>query len=291
MIYKFLFFTLSLLWLTGCSSDSPKDEIKIATNKWIGYTPLFLANERGELQELNFHLIQNVSLAEAMEVFNIGRADIVTTTQHEYFALKRTNAIKPVILLDRSDGGDMILSNKPIEELKKAEEIDIYLEIDSINAELFKDFSKKYALPQERLHFHNMDQQQIQNIINEPDSTIIIVSYSPYNIPLQNKGFHIVASTKDLNTLLVIDALCAREKIIQNYPERLKKLKHVIDRAIEDIQKNPAEVHQKIRAYLGNITYKEFQESLSMIQWINHPSEEIMQAIKKIGYEEDAIIP
>jgi len=290
MMKKLTILITLLFFVSGCSTDESRKEIHIATNKWIGYAPLFLANERGELKKLNFHLIQSVSLAEAMEVFNIGRADIVTTTQHEYFALKQTNALKPVILLDRSNGGDMILSNRTIKELQNAENIDVYLEIDSINTELFKDFAKKFSLSDNRLTFHNLDQQQIQNVENRQNKAIIIVSYSPYDIALQSKDFHTIASTRDINTLLVIDALCVRNNIIEAYPKRLQELKDVIDRAIEDIKTDPKGVHQTIRSYLGDISYEEFKESLSMIKWINHPSKEEIRSINQMGYAEDVIL-
>jgi len=290
MIKKLTILITILFFVSGCGTDESHKEIQIATNKWIGYAPLFLANEHGELKKLNFHLIQSVSLAEAMEVFNIGRADIVTTTQHEYFALKQTNALKPVILLDRSNGGDMILSNRTIKELQNAENIDVYLEIDSINTELFKDFAKKFSLSDNRLTFHNLDQQQIQNVENRQNKAIIIVSYSPYDIALQSKGFHTIASTRDINTLLVIDALCVRNNIIEAYPKRLQELKDVIDRAIEDIKTDPKGVHQTIRSYLGDISYEEFKESLSMIKWINHPSKEEIRSINQMGYAEDVIL-
>ena len=281
---------LSILFITGCGRTESEKEIKIATNKWIGYAPLFLANENGALKKLHFHLIQSVSLAEAMEVFSIGRADMVTTTQHEYFTLKQTTSIKPVILLDRSNGGDMILSNTSLSQLQKAPRIDVYLEVDSINSELFKSFAKAYHIDMNRTVFHNQDQQVIQNIKNDPHKPTMIVTYSPYDIPLIKKGFHTIASTKDSDIIVVIDALCAGDDIVKAYPHRLKSLKKAIDDAVLLIEKDPKTVYTKIKKYLGNITYEEFRDSLSMIKWINHPSDKIIQIIKKIGYEEDTIL-
>jgi NitT/TauT family transport system substrate-binding protein len=289
-IQKLLIFLLSILVIAGCGSTKNEKEIKIATNKWIGYAPLFWANENGALKKLHFHLIQSVSLAEAMEIFSIGRADMVTTTQHEYFTLKQTTSIKPVILLDRSNGGDMILSNTSLSQLQKAPRIDVYLEVDSINSELFKSFARAYHIDMNRTVFHNQDQQMIQNVENNPHKPTIIVTYSPYDIPLIEKGFHSVASTKDSDIIIVIDALCTGEDIIKKYPHRLKALKKAIDDAVLLIEQDPKTAHTKIKKYLGNITYEEFRDSLSMIKWINHPSDKIIQIIKKMGYEEDTIL-
>jgi len=288
---KILLLVITAFLMFGCVPKDQKKEIKIATNKWIGYAPLFLANENKELEKLHFRLIQNVSLAEAMEVFSIGKADIVTTTQHEYFALKRTGDISPIILLDRSDGGDMILSNRTIPQLKEAEKIDVYLEIDSINTELFKTFAKIYNIDQNRTVFHNQDQQRIQNVENDPQKPIIIVTYSPYDITLKKKGFRSIASTKDIDTIVVIDALCARDDIIWSYQPRLEALKKAIDSAVTTIQTNPHAAYGKIKKYLGNISYDEFEKSLSMIKWINKPSDKIMQVIEKMGYPKDTVLP
>lgn len=88
--------------LTACGKQNEKT-IHIFTNSWIGYAPLFYAKEKGYFDKLNIDLVTNVSLAEAADLYDIGKADLVTTTQHEYYSLKNSgHNIVPVILFDRS---------------------------------------------------------------------------------------------------------------------------------------------------------------------------------------------
>jgi len=276
--------------LSACSSK-PQKQIIISTNQWIGYAPLFYAYEKGELDPLNIKIVTSVSLGEAADLYSIGKADMVTTTQHEYNILKQTtHDIKAVILMDRSNGGDMILSNKSLDELKKSKKIDAYLEVDSINQEILLDFLKKNAISEDKIHFINKDQRQIQDIKNNKTQDILIVTYNPYNIALEKKNFKEVTSTKDINSIIVIDALCARDTLIKNDKQRLIKLKKVIDKAIKTIKENPEASYTVVSKYLSNVSYQEYLKSLSLIKWINKPSSELLEYIKQYGYSKDDII-
>ena len=282
---------LLLLFATGCNRSKDEKQLKISTSRWIGYSPLFLADALGELKALNLELIQSVSLTEAMGIFSVGHADFVTTTQHEYLALKHNNHIKPIALLDRSNGGDVILANFPLKNLNNYSHIDVYLEIDSINRELFEDFASYHHLPLSRCTFHNQDQQQIQSLKNRTEHPTIVVTYSPYDITLQKRGFHTIASTKSLQDIAVIDALCTQDKTVQAYPARVKKLKKVIDRKIEQIRYHPQKSYHLLRHYLGDISFSEFQDALTRIEWINHPTPQILEITKRVGYDTTQVLP
>ena len=279
-------------FLSSCSSEqnAANDRIKIATNSWIGYAPLFYAKETGELDKLGFSLITNVSLAEAADVYNVGKADMVTTTQHEYHALKELMGdVTPVILLDRSNGGDMILSNLSLEKIKNAPHITVYLEVDSINAELLQEFIKKNRIDPKKLSIINEDQQKIQDVQNTKEPTLI-VTYTPYDVSLKKKGFEEIASTRNIHELVVIDALCARKKVIDQHKDRLAALKQVIDQKIEQIKRNPKRSFGYVKKYLGDMSYEDYLASLQSIEWINHPSKELLDVIAGMGYKEKDLI-
>ena len=109
MFYKTILIIFTLLFF-GCSSkiDNNK-ELYLVVNSWIGYTPLFYLREIGTLKKLNIKLIPTISLDQSSNIFEVDKADMIAATQHEYNYLKQaTNDILPIILLDQSNGGDMI---------------------------------------------------------------------------------------------------------------------------------------------------------------------------------------
>lgn len=290
-MFKQLLLLSMVFFFLGCTSNDKK-ELRIATNSWIGYAPLFYAKETGKLDKLNIKLVTNISLAEASEVFEVGKAELVTTTQHEYFSLKDSAMdILPVILIDRSNGGDMILSNQTLEKLQTAPTIYAYLESDSINNELLEAFLKQNHLTEQNIVFMNHNQLQISDLANEEYKAMVIVTYSPYNIKLESKGFKEVASTKDVNSLIVIDALCAKTSIYHSDKERLRELKLIIDEAIEEIEKDPKKVYKHVANYLDNISYEEYLNSLNLIKWINkNRSDELIKKLEDLGYKESDLI-
>lgn len=290
---KVLLLIIFILFLNGCS-ESEKKELVLSTNSWIGYTPLFYAKEMGYLDELNIKLIPTVSLGESLNLFLVSKADILTGTQHEYNLLhQEMRSVVPIILLDRSNGGDMILANRTLEELKSlsdSETINVYLEVDSVNKEMIEHFIQHTKLSKKKMHFINKDQAQLQNISLQSDKAVMIVTYTPNNIPLEKRGFFQIASTKEVDSLLVIDAIFTTQNTLQQNQKRFEKLKKVIDKSVSAIEKDPLEAYKHVRKYLHNISYSEFEDSLESIKWINRPSKELLKKINTSSYSTKSLL-
>jgi NitT/TauT family transport system substrate-binding protein len=207
--------------------------------------------------------------------------DGLAATNYEYNQIK--HSVVPVILLDKSYGGDKVLSDRNITELKKAKKIDVYLEIDSVNSVLLKGFIKKYHIPKSKLVIHNKDQQEIIKSTYDFKKPIIIVTYAPYDATLKKMGFKEIASTKTDKDLLVIDALFINKKLYSK--KRFKILKKDIDKAIEEIKKDPQKAYQLIKQYYTNYSFEDFKKDLNNIKWINNPSKELILQLQRIGFE------
>jgi len=288
---KYIFIVFSIFVLLVSCSNKQEEELKIAVNPWIGYSPIFYAYEKGYLKDLNIKVIPTVSLGESTDMFSLNKVDMLSGTQHEYKSLKKDfSSLIPIILMDRSDGGDMILSNRTIDELKNSKDLKVYLEIDSINNEMIKSFIKDLKLDYNNITFINKDQSQIQAYNFDKIENILIVTYSPYDIKLKKDGFKEVASTKNIKELLVIDAIYAKKDIVNKNKDRLKKFKNVLDQSIKEINKDPAKAHKITAKYLDHISLEEFKNSLDGIKWINKPSNDLLIELNKIDYSKENLI-
>jgi NitT/TauT family transport system substrate-binding protein len=119
---------------------------------------------------------------------------------------------------------------------------------------------------------------------------MLVVTYVPYNIKLEKSGFKKVASTKNMSTIIVIDSLCANADTLKNHQKRLHKLKAVIDRSLRELRADKRASYLLVKSYLGNISYGDYIDSLSLIKWINKPSQKLLERIKPMGYDEAALI-
>ena len=270
MIKKFVFLLFVVLSFSSCVEDNKK--IKITTSTWIGYAPLFYAKEKNWLEPLNIKLLNVVSLSENMYLYKAGNADAFVGTQYEYnFLLQEDKTLIPIIIFDKSNGGDMILSNLTLDELSKTKkDIDAYLEIDSLNSILLNYFIRSNNLQDKKINYINEDQSNISRLkANEINNPTIIVTYTPYNNILEKNSFRELSSTKKSDDLLIIDGMYVKKDFYYENKETFVKLKKLVDDSIINLQNNPKEFYNTVKPYLTNISYEEFLSSLNDIIWLN----------------------
>ncbi len=271
MLRSFIITLTALFFFISCSSN-PQSKLKISATTWIGYSPLFYAKEKGWLEPLNIKLLNVSSLSENMYLYEAGNADAYVGTQYEYeLIVKKDPSLMPIMLFDRSFGGDIIMSNTNIDTLKNnSGPIDAYLELDSINSTLLKDFIKKHALNNKTIKHINMDQAQISTLKKKNfKKDVIIVTYIPYDSHLKKNGFQEIASTKDGLDLLVLDALFTTEQTFNKHREQFVALKALVDKAISTLHNDPKEFYEVVKPYMLEVSYKDFHDSLNDIVWIN----------------------
>ncbi len=262
---------IPLILLTSCTSK-PYDKLTISATTWVGYSPLFYAKEKGWLKPLNIKLLHLTSLSENMYLYEVGNADAYVGTQYEYSVLvHKMPSLIPVMMFDRSNGGDMIMGNRSVSELQNTSStIDAYLEMDSINNTLLKDFIERYELQNKKIDYINKDQATIATLdvigLSRPT---IIVTYNPYDMKLHKKGFKELVSTKEGLDLFVVDALFTTEEVLYKHQEQFIALKKLVDAAVADLERDPKAFYSVVKPYLLELSYEEFESSLSKIEWIN----------------------
>ncbi len=275
------------LLLASCSPPQ-HERLKISATTWIGYSPLFYAKEKGWLEPLNIKLQHVVSLSENLYLYQSGNADAYVGTQYEYTVLSPSMpSLVPIMLFDRSNGGDIVMSNRSIAELQTAQgQIDVYLEMDSINVTLFKDFIKAYELQDQSFNYINKDQAYIGVLKTDAiQNPTIIVTYVPFNISLKKSGFKEIASTKDNLNLLVVDAMFTTQETLLQHKAQFDALKKLIDRALSALAHDQKEYYETVRPYLLEVSYEEFSDSLDDIVWINKEiDEELLRRINKANF-------
>jgi len=262
---------LIIFFFQAC--ERPRGQkINLSVNGWIGYSPLFYLMEKGWLKPLNIKLHTVVSLRENVHTYLSKKTDAFTATQYEYHLVKKQqHSLIPIITFDRSNGGDVIMSNVTLKEIQKSTQtIDAYLEIDTINYALLLDFLKVHKIPKSRINFIDINQVDITSRfkpnVNRP---ALIVTYIPHNIELAKKGLKTIADTREGLDLLVVDALYLTKELFDAEKERFQELKKLIDKALVNLDKDPKEYFEKVAPYLDGISYDDFINSLKDIKWLN----------------------
>lgn len=270
-VLKILLYISLLLSLSSCSFQSYKP-LKISASTWIGYTPLFYAKEKGMLDKINVDLVNIATLNENVYLYKAGSVDLFVGTQYEYqFAKEYVNSVTPIMLLDESYGGDMILSNSSLKELKESKEkIDAYLEMDSVNFTVLDSFLKYNGINEAQINYINQDPLSVQSMKMEDLKTrSLVVTYAPFDTLLKQRGLQVVASTKDEESIVVVDGIYASKKVLSEHYEQLQKLKEIVNESIDALHEDPKEYYRVIKPYMLDMSFDDFQSSLENIKWIH----------------------
>ncbi len=111
-----------LLLLTLCSLLACKEEqgtLRIGSNRWPGYAPLYLADERGELQQAGMQLIEYPHTTGVIRAFENGLLDAALLTLDEALRLASEGLdLRLLLVADVSAGADALYAAPHIRTLQ-----------------------------------------------------------------------------------------------------------------------------------------------------------------------------
>lgn len=267
-------------------------EIRISTNPWVGFTPLIYAQEKGWLEGSPFRFVWLVDLTDNSRLYERGFTQGFTATQYEWLHFADKSHIKPAFLIDHSDGADVILSNRTLEELRSSNvPVHVYLERGSMNEDFFNAFVKEYRLGSVGFRQVDASQKKIttMEMMKEP---VVIISYFPYVSELIGKGYKTVASTRTMKNFYVIDALFVHESVLEGRKKEFVRLKELFALAVERLQKDPKEYYATVKGYLEGQSYEEFMASAGQIEWLHDEvPDDVIVYLEKQQVKTDRLLP
>ncbi|BBP01423.1 hypothetical protein [Sulfuriferula nivalis] len=273
-------------------TSRPHDEIRISSNPWVGFTPFIYAQEKGWLEKTPFRFVWQVDLTENSRLYERGFTQGFTATQYELLHFKDRSHIKPVFLIDRSAGADVVLSNWTLDSLRHTHQpITVYLEVGSLQDDFFKAFVRENGLANLKFVLTNSSQKSMVKI-QPAQVPIIVLSYAPYASELIRHGFSAIASTQTMQSFFVIDALYMDERYVDQREQQYQALKEIFDRALERFHTNPQEYYETIHGYLEGQSYDEFMATTTQIAWLDHSKNAaILQQLQSQHIGTDRLLP
>lgn len=110
IVFSRIFTILTVFYLlVGCDRTS-EPTLRLGTNTWLGYEPLYLARDLGYLDPKGFHLVEYPSSSETIRAFRNNALDGVALTLDEILLLIQDGFdLRAILVTDISLGGDAIL--------------------------------------------------------------------------------------------------------------------------------------------------------------------------------------
>ncbi|MDP3119339.1 MAG: hypothetical protein Q8N01_02845 [Sulfuricurvum sp.] len=268
----------------GCAPVEEKPLV-ISVDTWIGASPLYYAHATGWLKEANIQILQAGSIEENLNLYETNASDVVTGTEHEYFRLKEFHKdLIPVIIYDRSYGGDVILSNRTLQQLLQPDtKMSVYVELDTVGEDMLNYLIVEHNLSKDKMKIYNRSQEEIKRVGNpNSNEAFIMITYNPHDLALKKQGFKEIASSKN-DHYVVVDSFMTSRQVYNQHKKQLQTLKALMDKAVSSYQNNPKLFYKTVKPYLNNVGFEEFEQMRANIRWINN---ETLSPVMKKKLEE-----
>jgi len=258
---------LSCLIIFGSCKTHTNDPIKIGTNSWIGYEPLYLARNLDYYKDCPVSLTQMPSASDVMRAFRNGLIDCATLTLDETYTLLQDSIdVKMLFIMDISNGADVIMSKPEIKTLADLKGKRIGVESSAVGA-----YTLCRALEIGKISPHDITQITLieADLINAFKSGEVdaVVTFEPYRSQLLKSGANVVFDSRQIPNE-IFDVFIVNADIYKKREADFLKLKEIWFQSLKYIKENPDKTNSFICKRLG-FSNDEFEKSLNGIIWPN----------------------
>ncbi len=226
-----------LLILFGCA-EKPQKTLRVGAVLWPGYEPLYLADKLGFYDKHPIKIIDYLSNTDAIQAFRNHNLEAGAFTLDETLQILDDGIdIDVILIMDMSNGGDVILANQDINSVKDLKGKPVAVESSAVGA-----FVLKRALELNGMGIHDI-QVVSTNAMEQASSfekgeVVASVTFDPYRTQLLKAGKkEIFNSTLIPNE--IVDVLVVRKSYSRQYPETVQSLVDSWFKALEYQALNP----------------------------------------------------
>jgi NitT/TauT family transport system substrate-binding protein len=251
-----LIFTIFLATACGQATQAP---MRIGTNVWPGYEPLYLARELGEYDDHEVRLVELPNSSEVIRAYHNGVLDAAAVTLDEALLLAQHHPDFSILLImDYSHGGDVILARPPTNSLEGIRGKRVGLENTALGSYVISRALEIAGIGRQEItvvplfvdeHERAYDEQRVD----------AVVTFEPVRTKLLAKGANQIFDSRSIPKEIV-DILIVRNSFLEANPQSVRQLLRGWFAALDRLAKKPEEAHGIIARRLA-ITLQETRDS------------------------------
>jgi len=240
---------LLLLNLASCSTTDTT-LMRIGTNLWIGYEPLYLAADQQQWPAAELRLIEYPSATEVLRAFRNHALEAASLTLDEVLLLRQSDIPVQVVLVhDISDGADVIVARPEIDSFKALRGRRIAVESGALGAFVLTRALSLHQMSIADVEVHHLpiDRHQASYLAGEVDAA---VTFEPVRTKLLNAGAVERFSSREIPGEIV-DVLVVHQAFIDEHPQQVRRLVNGWFEALDHLQQKPEQAAAFMSQRLG----------------------------------------
>lgn len=240
---------LCLLALAGCAPDV-EPALRVGTNIWPGYEPLYLARELGYYSDAEVRLVEYSSATEVIHAWRNAAIDAAALTLDEVLRLAQDgHEPRVVAVLDVSNGADVLLARRSIASLTALRGRRIGVENTAVGGYLLARALAAAGLSRRAveavpLEIHRHEQAFVRGEVDA------VVTFDPVRARLLARGAHTLFDSRRIPGEIV-DVLAVRPDLLDRDPGRARVLVDGWRRAVDQLRRDPHSAAQRMAPRLA----------------------------------------
>ena len=210
--------------LLGCSD--PSDNLRIGSNRWLGYGPLYIADDLRWLEPSGFRLLEYPSASGVLRAFRNGMLDAAMLTLDETLRLLAAGHDLEILLITNvSAGADVVYAMPPLRDPSDLAGARIGVETSALGAFFLAQILDRGGLTREQVSIVNLPVQEHRNAMRE--GTIdAVVTFSSEGPALLEMGARQIADSRDVPAEIIDVLVVDRQRVAPPARRRLQALWH-----------------------------------------------------------------
>jgi NitT/TauT family transport system substrate-binding protein len=250
--------TLCAIVLASCTKhESP---LRVAVNLWPGYETLYLARSLGYYDNTPIRLVDYPSGTEEVRAYRNGEIEAAGISIDQALVLAATNPeVKIVVVMDFSNGGDVILGKPEIKNLQALKGRSVGVESTALGAFVITRALEKQGMSPKDIKIISLGVSEHERAFKQGMVDAVVTFGAPRTKLLAAGAKQLFDSSQIPGE--IVDVLIVREDAIDQQPKAVQALVDGRFRALDYLKKNPQDAASRIAPRTG-ITPEQFLESL-----------------------------
>ncbi|TAE54249.1 MAG: nitrate ABC transporter [Oscillatoriales cyanobacterium] len=250
--------TLCTVILASCTkAEAP---LRVGANVWPGYETLYLARSLGYYDNTPIRLVDYPSGTEEVRAYRNGEIEAAGISIDQALVLAATNPdVKIVVVMDFSNGGDVILGKPEIPNLQGLKNRPVGVESTALGAFIITRALEQKGMSPKDIKIVSLGVSEHERAFKD-GKVDAVVTFGYARTKLLAVGAKQLFDSSQIPGEIV-DVLIVRDDVINKQPKALQALVDGRFRALDYLTKNPQDAAIRIAPRTG-VTPEQFLESL-----------------------------
>lgn len=215
-----LFLALLAIFLCACEGTN-EPPLRVGTNTWVGYEPLYLARDLGHYDDSAIKLVEMTSASDVIHALRAGSLEAAALTLDEVLLLLSDGFdLQIVLVIDYSNGADVLLAKPAYKSVSDLRGRRVVVENSAVGAILLDGALQAAGMSAEDITLVSCLADQHITCFNDADA---VVTFEPIQSELVAAGASQLYDSSQIPNR-IIDVLVVRKDVVDTNTRAIKKL-------------------------------------------------------------------